>query len=178
MSKHGDFTKKLDEYKSYTLFDLYRLGSLINKIITDPIRNAEIKNILRGGMEMSYFSEEQNTEILIQIMSVEKKRVRAKRLYDGAIMSIPFYLLNTENINKKFTKPPSSIVRKEDLKIGEVVSFYPGAGEEDKLGIILRLNSKTATLRVDRVETWRVCYGSLHKIIDGEMSIKEMLARL
>lgn len=178
MNENLNFAEKLEEYKEYTLFDLYRLGSLINKIITDPIRNSEVKKLLRVGMEVSYFSEEQNTEMLIQIMSVEKKRAKAKRVYDGATMSIPFYLLNIKNINKKFTEPPSSGVRKEDLKIGEVVTFNPGAGAEDKFGIIMRLNDKTATLRVDRVETWRVGYAQLFKIIDGDLTIKEILMKL
>jgi hypothetical protein len=52
------------------------------------------------------------------------------------------------------------------VKVGEIVSFRDRQGQEH-FGEVVKLNQKTASVMVDRTR-WRVAYGLLSPVIDGE----------
>ncbi|NPT42266.1 hypothetical protein GNZ12_13285 [Paraburkholderia sp. 1N] len=158
----------LDSLRQAPSAELYRLYLAIGKMLDDPRRILEVRQRLHLGMEVSYIGSDplappshgtvvelRQTQVVIQD---NQSRQRWSVLYAAVIPG-------TAN-GPTHTPPPPPRAQREEFFIGDTVGFTDKHLSE-RVGIIVRLNAKTASIAVNESEGhWRVSYALLRKIVD------------
>jgi hypothetical protein len=71
----NDFLSKLEQA---SLFELWRLRTVIDKYMEDPYRLMQVRAKLRLGQKISYFAPEENREIKGVITKIGQTRAAVK----------------------------------------------------------------------------------------------------
>jgi len=159
----------LDSLRLAPSAELYRLYLALGEMLNDPRRILEVRQRLHLGMAVSYIgdnpleppsqgtvAELRQTQVVIQD-SVTRRRWAV--LYAAIIFDSASGFAHIEP-----APPPRT--RRDEFFIGDTVGFTDKHLSE-RIGIVVRLNSKTATLAVaDSEGHWRVPYALLRKIVD------------
>jgi hypothetical protein len=162
-----DYTAILQELNKASLFDLHRLQSAIYQELTNPVRIDQVKAQLKIGDAVSYFVPESNCLTDAVILEINRTRCLVRNVKDQKKWNIPFYFLNLDNVDSDIKPAKNAVgIAKSALKVGAKVG-YRSKYHQDVFGEVIRLNQKTATVRVNRRE-WRVPYRMLFWVIDGE----------
>lgn len=165
----GDFISRLEQA---SLFELWRLRTVIDKYMEDPYRLMQVRARLRLGQKISYFESEENREIGGIITKIGKTRVEVKHLHDQKNWNIPFYMLNIDCISTD-VKMGYKKVDRLTLKVGDKVGFVNHRDNNKEFyGTVAKLNPKTAGIRLNTGEHWRVGYGALFYVLDVEKELK------
>ena len=161
----NDFLSKLEQA---SLFELWRLSAVIDKYLEDPYRLMKIRAKLRLGQKISYFVPEENREIDGIITKIGKTRAVIKQNYDQKHWNIPLYMLNIDDIPTD-VKTDHKKIDRLTLKVGDKVGFVNHRDNNKELyGTVTKLNPKTAAIKLNSGEHWRVDYGSLFYVLDSE----------
>jgi hypothetical protein len=165
-----NYTHLLSELNKATAFDLYRLSVAIGRELDNPQRTLAIKRKLHVGMEVSYFSDSQNKLVKAKILEMRQKRVLVLELESNHRISFPYYFINIEHIDTDiYASSKKESLTANTLKVGDCVGFTAKDGKAI-MGIILRLNQKTVTLKTNTGVEWRVGYYWLFRILDAEIA--------
>ena len=162
-----NYTKILEELNQATSFDLFRLKCVIDKQLDDPQRIFNIKKKLFIGQTISYFDEEENRPFDATVLEMKRTRVLVRNLCDGHRWNLLYYHINLNHVDTKINKQATQKLDRNTLKVGDKVSFFCTDGSE-KFGEVFKLNPKTAGVLIEGAK-WRVSYGALSSIIDGEL---------
>ncbi len=157
----------LNEMNNASLFELYRLNQAIRRQLEDPKRINILKKQLKAGQLISYFDTDENRLVDAVIMELKRTRVLVRNTKDGALWNIPFYYINADNLDADISATHSRRVDRNVLKVGDKVCFKDKKGVE-LFGKVIKLNQKTAGVSVGNIK-WRVAYGLLSPIIEGEL---------
>lgn len=155
----------VNELKTASSFNLYRLVTVINQLLEDPVRLAAIKRSLRPGMEASYFHAAQNRLVPVRVLEVRRTRAAVQELQTGEKWTVPLYMINVDEEVVQVA-PQRGQVDRLSLRIGEMVGFKDRDGIE-VYGRVVKLNPKRAKILTPR-GTWAVPYNLLFSVIDGE----------
>ena len=161
-----NYSKILDELRSASLFELYRLEQAIRHSLEDPVRIRSIKDLLKVGQDIEYFDVEENRLIEASIIELKRTRVLIKNRHDGELWNIPFYHINLDHADIAISSSTGKLDR-NSLKVGDKVAFKDKKGNE-RFGEVIKLNQKTAGVLVGSAR-WKVGYGLLSLIIEGEL---------
>jgi hypothetical protein len=161
----NDFLSQLEQA---SLFKLWRLRTVIDKYLEDPYRSMQVRAKLRLGQKVSYFAPEENREIEGIITKIGQTRAAIKHEHDQKYWNIPFYMLNIDCIPTN-VKTDRSKVDRLTLKVGDQVGFVNHRDDNKELyGTVTKLNPKTAGVKLNTGEHWRVGYSGLFYVFDGE----------
>lgn len=161
-----DYSMILNKLNDASLFELYRLNASIDQQLKDPKRIRLIKNILQKGQLIKYFEASENRLIDAEILELKRTKVLVRNRHDNKLWNIPYYFINIDNSNIDIHSPKQKMSR-NNLKVGDKVCFKDKQGNE-RFGEVIKLNPKNSRILVGNVK-WRVSYGLLSPIIDGEL---------
>lgn len=162
-----DYTAILEALNKASLFDLHRLQSAIYQELINPVRVEQVKAQLKVGQSISYFDPQTNGLIDAVILKIQKTRCLIRNVKDQKNWNIPFYYLNLDNVDTVIQPEPHSPgIPKSALQIGARVGFKD-RNHNEVFGEVIRLNPKTATVKVSEQHTWLVHYQHLFPVIDG-----------
>lgn len=162
-----DYTAILEALNKASLFDLHRLQSAIYQELINPVRVEQVKAQLKVGQSISYFDPQANGLIDAVILKIQKTRCLVRNVKDQKSWNIPFYYLNLDDVDTAIQpKPHTTGIPRSALQIGTRVGFK-GRDNHELFGEVIRLNPKTATVRVREQHTWLVPYQRLFPVIDG-----------
>lgn len=165
-----DYSALRKELDKASLFELWRLNAMIWRALDDPARLNAIKGKIRIGMKVSYFEKEENRELSAEILDIKRTRVLVRNLHDGRRWNLPFYMLNLEGVDTAVaSRSDPNLVDRASLRVGDKVGYFDRQGQE-RYGEVLRLNPKTAKVRLTTGEVWRVSYSLLFHVLDGEVT--------
>lgn len=173
-----NYSEIMSELEQASLFDIYRLKVAMSAFLEQPEKIRALKQQLRVGMHISYFSFKSNKLVDAVIEEIQRTNVYVKDKHDGQKWGVPFYALNLGNVNTDIDKKQTQ--EKFDLnqfQVGEHISFI-GKNDEETNGIITQLNPKTASIITRDGSRWRVSYSHLFKIVDAygtETSPRQMV---
>jgi len=163
-----DYSEIVEELQKASLFDLHRLQVAINRLLENPDRIEEIKRQLRPGQEITYFDATENREIEAIVVKLKRTRVLVEHKRDQQRWNIPLYYVNLERVDTEIKVPSGKVgLDKSQLKVGDRVGFRDKQNN-DLYGEVIRLNPKTATIRLEDNTQWRVSYKLLYSVIEGE----------
>jgi len=159
----------LDRLRQAPSAELYRLYVAIGKMLDDPRRILEVRQRLHLGMSVDYVGDNP-LEPLSQGTIVELRHTQAV-VQDGRSRrhwAIPYAAIIAGRAAPVVQPepPPSPRAKREEFVIGDTVGFTDKHLNE-RFGVIVRLNTKTASIAVTGSEGhWRVSYGLLRKIVE------------
>lgn len=164
-----DYTTTLQELNKASLFDLHRLQSAIYQELLNPMRIEQIKTQLKTGQSISYFDPQSNSLIDAVILKIQRTRCLVRNVKDQKSWNLPFYYLNLDNIDADIQPAKNAVgIPKNTLKIGAKVGFKDKYNNE-LFGEVIRLNQKTATVKIDEHGRWLVHYKHLFYVIESEI---------
>lgn len=159
----------LDTLRQAPSAELSCLCLAIGKMLDTPRRILEVRQRSHLGMSVDYVGDS-TLESLSQGTIVELRHTQAV-VQDSRTRphwEIPYAAIvpgSTAPVVHP-EPPPSPRAKREEFFIGDTVGFTDKHLNE-RIGIIVRLNAKTASLAVTGSEGhWRVSYGLLRKIVD------------
>ncbi|MDD2660116.1 MAG: hypothetical protein PHY54_10645 [Methylococcales bacterium] len=164
-----DYTSILQELNKASLFDLHRLQSAIYQELLNPKRIEQIKARLKVGQTISYFDSKSNDLVDAVILKIQITRCLVRNIKDQKCWNLPFYYLNLDDVDTDIQPAKNNIgIPKSSLKVGTKVGFK-NKYNNDIFGEVIRLNAKTATIRIGEHDEWLVPYRDLFYVIDGEL---------
>ena len=164
-----DYTAILHELNKASLFDLHRLQSAIYQELINPKRIDEIKSQLKIGQPISYFDPQTNGLIDAVILKIQITRCLVRNIKDNKTWNLPFYYLNMDDVDADIKPAKNAVgIPKSTLKVGARVGFKDKQNN-DLFGEVIRLNPKTATIKINEHNQWLVHYSHLFWVIDGEI---------
>ncbi|KND56488.1 hypothetical protein BSCH_01073c [Candidatus Paraburkholderia schumanniana] len=158
-----------DSLRQASSAELYRFYLAIGKMLDDPRRILEIRQRLHLGMAVNYIGnnplgppaqgpvvELRQTQAVVQDSATRR---RWGVLYAAIIPE-------TSNAKPHVEPTPPPRTQREEFFIGDTVGVTDKHLSE-RVGIIVRLNAKTASIAVNATDGyWRVSYPLLRKIVD------------
>jgi hypothetical protein len=164
-----DYTAILQELNKASLFDLHRLQCAIYQELINPQRIDQIKAQLKVGQTISYFDPQANGLVDAVILKIQITRCLVRNIKDNKTWNLPFYYLNLDEVDADIKPDKNTVgIAKNALKIGERVGFKDKQNN-DLFGEVIRLNPKTATVKIDEHSQWLVHYTHLFRVIEGEV---------
>lgn len=149
-------------------FQLWRLRSLIDRMLDDPNKLLWVRRKLYIGQNITYFESVENREVSATILKILHTHVLVKNTHDDEEWKLPLYMLNVEGLPTDVTGNRQKVNRLT-LNVGEKVGFI-NHKQDNKIfcGVVTKLNTKTATIKILTGEIWRVSYGALFYVLDAE----------
>ena len=169
-----DYSRIIEELKQASLFDLYRLQAAISHQLENPQRIQEIKSRLKLGQTITYFDGVENRLIEAKVIKLKRTRLLVENKHDKQRWDIPFYWVNLDSVDTDITLSSTMGVDKSQIKVGDKVGFRDRQNN-DVYGEVVRLNRKTATILTDDHTKWRVGYGLLYPVIEGERGYPHLI---
>lgn len=171
-----EYAEILEQLEKASLFDVYRLHAAMSMMMEDPLRLEEVREQLMPGQEVSYFNWQENRLVQVNILELKRTRVFVQEQETGARYSIPVYWINTEDSDlPEARRSNAKGIPRSELRVGDQVGFRD-RNNMTRCGQVIRLNPKTATLLVDGRSKWRVGYGFLFDVIDGQAPHRKLVA--
>ena len=169
-----DYTELLNQLRHASLFDLYRLSAAIDRQLGNPQQIHAVKQKLRLGMELSYFDRVQNRAIKARLVALRPTQAVIFDLEQNKDFLVPYFMLNVDGVETTIHEKTNTLTA-NNVKVGDCVGFN-GDGR-DFVGIVQRLNHKTATVHTNTGQKWRVSYSCLHRVHDAEI-VREQLSHI
>jgi hypothetical protein len=162
MNQNDDLLSRLlEDLDRLSLFDLRQVQRFVGHLLEDPERNLAVKKLLRPGMEISWFSSEENQLLQAIVIEIKKTRVIVQNIADNKRWDIYLYNIDIDNNGSVFShhKKTGSLDR-SSLRIGDHVGYTSRKGE-DVFGVIRKLNPKNAVVMLNNGQLWNVHYSLL-----------------
>lgn len=168
----SDINTIFKQLESLSLFELSRLRTAISMVLEDPLRHEAMKQHLKIGMNITYFSSEKNDLVEATILDIRNSRASVINTEDGIKWNIKLYAINLQGVNTHITpRKPSEGLDRNSLKVGDCVGWHSKMGHE-MYGIVEKLNPKRAVISLSNGEQWTVSYPLLFPVLDGGVSVQ------
>lgn len=161
-----DFTEMITMLKNATLYDLYRIRVAIQNEMENPERIRALRACFAVGDSVSYFNAKTNALSQAVVLQKKPKYILVKDLGDNKNWNVPYYMINLTGKASDIRSRKREKLTKNHLKVGDLVGFdYDG---KQYIGVINKLNYKTVNLTTRENKLYRVSYGMLFKVLEGE----------
>ena len=150
--------------------ELFRLSTLIERLLADPQRVIAIRKSLRLGQRIRFFDPLQGALNEGRITAMAERQVSIEQISTRRQWKLPYAAIEppdqSEVVSDPTPAPRAASPRREDFRRGDRVSF------EDRylkthLGVIVRINPRTATVSAEGLD-WRVSFALLRPVLDIE----------
>jgi hypothetical protein len=159
----------LDSLRQAPSADLYRLYLAIGKMLDDQRRILEARQRLQLGMEVSYIGPDPLAPLSHgTVIELRQNQAVIQDNQSRQRWSVIYAAVIPDTASGPIHAPPSPPPRaqREEFLVGDTVGFTDKHLSE-RVGLIVRLNAKTASIAVNASEGhWRVSYALLRKIVD------------
>jgi hypothetical protein len=155
--------------------DLYRIEVAVHKLCREPQRIVQIRRHLHLGMTVHFFNGHDARMHTGRIVAMRDRDLTIDDANEHARWTaVPYAAIDlqagandlpeVEILDTLRAAPGRRRPTREDFKVGDTASFVD-RHQQTRIGKIVRLNLKTATLECDNGE-WRVSYGLLQHVVD------------
>ncbi len=136
-----DYNQLLAQVNKADLFDLYRLHSAIDAILSQPERIKGIKQAMKTGMQIAYFNPGENRMVAASVEEMRRTELTVRNSEDGMRRTIRYPMVNLGG-DYGSSHPDIEEQTKHPFKAGDTVGFRDIKGS-DQVGEILKLIPKT-----------------------------------
>ena len=165
----------IDSLSTKSLYELFRIRNVIDKLLEDPAALRHCRSNLKIGQALSYFDPDSNQEMTAVVSKIYRTQVLVKNTIDSKYWTIPLYMINSEGLPMPL--PNRSGIDRFNLKVGESVGFLNRA-QEACYGQVEKLNIKTASVKLSSGQIWRVSYSLLFYVTDAQAVKKGFFSEL
>jgi hypothetical protein len=162
-----DFTAILTLLKEASPYDLYRLRVALKNQMDDPEKIKAIRQHFSVNSDISYFNSIKNSLCRGMVLRKNLKKVVVMDREDTQVWTVSYYAINLTGKESDIQGDRHEKLTKNNLRVNDRIGF----DHEGKhyFGIVNKLNHKTASVLTSEHKRFRVGYGLLFKVIEGEM---------
>lgn len=143
--------------------DLLRLRTAIDHLLQTPTRILAVRQHLRLGQEVHFWNLRDNRMQHGRITKFKSDQLLILAENPPQYWWVPYAAILLDPRQGPLPEPPRPLGR-SDFALGDTVNFE-GRDLIQRLGSIVRLNQKTATVSCDGQE-WRVSFALLRHVVD------------
>jgi hypothetical protein len=150
--------------------ELFQLSAVIERLLADPKRILAVRKDLHLGQVVSFLDWRDGQMRTGTVVTMKDTQVTIQEEHTRRAWTLPYTAVDPPQPNAQRAaapEPPPLAPRasRNDFRCGEKVSF------EDKyfntvVGVIVRINQRTATIDPGDGTTWRVAFGLLRHVVD------------
>ena len=150
-----------------TLHQISRLTDVLFAAREDPARIEAVKNVLKIGQVVTYFSSRFGQLVEGVVIKKNVKYALVEVGEERAHWKVPYHSFKLDDRFAEFqTKKKNQGLDRQSVCVGDWVGFNHQG--EEKVGQVTRVNVKTVSLTTTTGEDWRVGYAGLYAVIDAE----------
>lgn len=161
----SDISSILQQAESLSLFELHRLKSAMVRMLEDPQRVARAKCQLRIGMRITYFCCNTNQMLPATITEIHRSTVSIIDHQDGRPYRLYICCIQLDETIDPYPPTAHQRLDRNSLKVGDHVGWHSKLGGE-AYGVVEKLNSKSASIKLANGARWRVAYSLLFPVVD------------
>ena len=143
--------------------DLLRLNTAIDHLLFSPARILAVRRHLHLGQEVHFWNVRDNRMQQGRITQFKSDQLLILTENPSRYWWAPYAAIQLDPSLTPLPEPPAQLGR-SDFALGDTVSFE-GRDLIQRLGSIVRMNQKTATVSCDGHE-WRVSFALLRHVVD------------
>ncbi len=161
-----------------TSAELYQLSWVIDQLLADPRRIVQTRTQLHASQQVQFFDWNLGKLKPARVIAMKDRRVTLLDEASHSHFTVPYEAImltpsgepmaendaTPDSSAQTNPSPPPEIERREDVRIGNRVTFTD-RDLQQRVGLIVRINQRTATLDCDG-QTWRVAFGLLRHLVD------------
>ncbi len=160
-----DTSKMIEHLEDTSLFEIYQTSVLLRKILNDPKRIAKVRAQLTPHQVVSYLGARTHRETAATVVQLGRTNVLLKSHQDGAQWRVPYYMINLAGITSP-SPVRSGKVDSLSLRVGDSVGFVDKQNQS-VYGVVQKLNRKTASIKLQNGQAWRVAYELLFYVMEA-----------
>lgn len=143
--------------------DLLRLRTAIDQLLMQPQRLLAVRSRLHVGQEVDFWNLRENRLRRGRIVQFKPEQLLVQTESPAQYWWVSYAAIQPDANQAPPPEPPARL-RRSDFNVGDTVSFE-GRDLIQRLGTVVRLNPKTATVSCDG-QQWRVPFALLHRVVD------------
>lgn len=167
-----NFSETIANLNHASAFELYRLRAAIDRVLDQPDWMMAVRARLRIGQAIQYFDPAANRAQPGQLLELRRKQAVVLDVATHKRWLISYAAINLDGTDVEIREKPKQGLGRNEVAAGDIVGFVD-RDQQQRSGRILRLNDKTVTLLCGQ-QQWRVAYGLLHRVVDGDSAHGEM----
>jgi len=158
-----DLHELMSALQRATDLDLLRLRAGIDHLLQHPARILAVRQRLHVGQEVDYWQLRENRMRRGRVVRFKPDQLLVQAEDPPQYWWVSYAAIQLDAAQTPAPQPQKHLNR-SDFALGETVSFE-GRDLVQRLGTIIRLNQKTASLSCDG-QQWRVSYPLLRRVVD------------
>lgn len=168
--------KRIEDLPMASSAELYQLSWVIEQLLAEPGRIAQVRAQLHAGQKVQYFNWRDGKLRSARVVGVHADQVLVlDPAYDKAL-KVPYAAIHLElrsDSPEKASEPqdmafamprPREVAHQSEFRVGNRVTFTDKS-LQPRVGTIVRINQFTATLDCDG-QKWRVAFELLRHLVD------------
>lgn len=172
MNPQGIDSKLIDALNRASSLELFQLSAIIERMLADPRRIIAVRTNMSLGQTVRFLDwrdgQMRNGKVVAmkdtQVILHEEGTRREWKLPYTAVEA-PGPVGNTATAAPPRSAPSQTVPARDDFRCGEKVSL------DDKylqphVGIVVRINQRTATVDTGNGHSWRVPFHMLRQVVD------------
>lgn len=167
-----NFSETIANLNRASAFELYRLRAAIDRVLDQPDWMMAVRARLRIGQVIQYFDPVANRSQQGQVLEFRRKQVVVIDVATHKRWLIAYAAINLDGSDVEIREKPKQGLGRNEVAAGDIVGFVD-RDQQQRSGRIVRLNDKTVTLLCGQ-QQWRVAYGLLHRVVDGDSAHGEL----
>lgn len=170
----SNLAKLIAELPQASSLDLYRIEVAVRKLRSEPQRILQVRRRLHLGMTVHFVSDQDAAMHTGKVVAMRDRDLTIDDTQQHTRWSgVPYAAIDLEATHNNSVeilddapsqKTATRRAARADFQVGDSVSFLD-RDHQPRLGRIVRLNQKTASLECDN-GMWRVSYALLQHVVD------------
>lgn len=170
MNVPGIDTRLLELLQQASNLQLFQLNSVIERMLADPRRILQVRKDLHMGQTVRFMDWRDGQMRAGIVVAMKDTQLTIQEQATRSAWTVPYTAVEppvpgAPKPAPEPAPPPAPRARRNDFRCGEKVAF------EDKhlntvVGVIVRINQRTASIDPGDGTTWRVGFSLLRHVVD------------
>ena len=161
MNVPGIDARLLELLQQASNLQLFQLNSVIERMLADPRRILQVRKDLHMGQTVRFMDWRDGQMRVGTVVAMKDTQLTIQEQLTRSAWTVPYTALEPPEP----APPPAPRAGRNDFRCGEKVAF------EDKhlntvVGVIVRINQRTASIDPGDGTTWRVGFSLLRHVVD------------
>jgi hypothetical protein len=152
--------------------ELFELSTIVDRLLADPMRIAEIRQQLNLGKAVQFMDWRTGHMRSGTVVELKSNQVTVHENGTRSYWKLSYAAIDPGNANNRIDSPAPAVnqapIHKpgpDDFRRGDKVSFTDKYLQH-QVGIITRINQRTATVDCEGGTGWRVPFAMLRHVMD------------
>ncbi len=170
MNPQGLDPKLIDALNRASSLELFQLSAVIERLLADPRRIIAVRTNMHLGQTVRFLDWRDGQMRHGKVVAMKDTQVSLQEEGTRREWKLPYAAVEAPDAASAAApaacpSPPMNLPARSDFRCGEKVSF-DDKYLQPQVGIIMRINQRTATVDTGNGHSWRVPFHMLRQIVD------------